>query len=40
MKYSVGISFLSLLFITAGNVLASLNCRKRRCWEHEGEILR
>lgn len=35
MKYSVGISLLSLLFITAGKVLTSLNCCKPRCCERE-----
>lgn len=44
MKYSVGISFLPLLFITAGSVLASLNCtsaaagspEEKRCAEPSG----
>lgn len=41
MKYSVGILLLSLLFITAGKVLTSLNCCKSLAAvrENKGEIL-
>lgn len=39
MKYGAGISFLSLLSITAGKVLTGPNCRKRHRCRNKGEIL-